>query len=108
MRKHPMSHILIDNQMRLIQHSEILGLHERLTMDNLLTWFIWGWTALVFLANLAAIIGFLVSAPTFWDGWAQVSKTYGPLNLVNLLVEVVVLSPAIAAAYLRNRLRAKK
>jgi hypothetical protein len=108
MRKHPMSHILIDNQMHLIQHSAILGLYDRQTMVNLLTWFIWGWVALVFIANLAAIIGFLVGAPTFWDGWAQVSKTYGPLNLVNLLVEVVVLSPAIAASYWRDRLRAKK
>jgi multisubunit Na+/H+ antiporter MnhB subunit len=108
MRKHPMSHILIDNQRHLIQHSAILGLHERQTMVNLLTWFIWGWIALVFIANLAAILGFLVGETTFWDGWAQVSKTYGPLNLVNLLVEVVVLSPAIAASYWRDRLRAKK
>jgi hypothetical protein len=77
-------------------------------MDNLLTWFIWVWTALVFLANLAAIIGFLVTAPTLGDGWAQVSKTYGPLNVVNLLVEVVVLSPAIAAAYWRDKLRGRK
>ena len=103
-----MCHILIDNQVHLIQHSAILGFHERQTMVNLLTWFIWGWIGLVFLANLAAIIGFLVGAPTFWEGWAQVSKTYGPLNLVNLLVEVVVLSPAIAAAYWRDRLKAKK
>jgi hypothetical protein len=108
MRKHPMSHIIIDKQMHLIQHSAILGLYELQMIINLLTWFIWGWTALIFLANLAAIIGFLVTAPTLSDGWAQVSKTYGPLNLVNLLLEFAILSPVIAAAYWRDRLRAKK
>lgn len=76
--------------------------------DKVLTWFIWGWCVLVVLANLAAVIGFFVAAPSLKAGWIQVEEIYSPSNVTNLLAEIAVLSPAIAAAYWRDKRRVSK
>jgi hypothetical protein len=76
-------------------------------MDTVLTWFARGWAALVLFANLVAVIGFIVGAPTLREGLTRIADTYSPFNLINLAVEVVVLSPAIAVVYWRDRRRAR-
>src|SRR5260370_42698813 len=74
-------------------------------MDNVLTWFINCWVALVVLANVASIVGSFVGAATFWDGWKRIMETYSPFNVANFIMEVVSLSPALGAMYWRDRRR---
>jgi len=63
---------------------------------------------LAFLLNVAAVIGFFVGAVTFRDGWARVADTYGPDNVANLFMELLLLSPALGAVYWRDRRRVKE
>lgn len=74
-------------------------------MDKALTWFIRIWVGLIVLLNVAAIIGFFATAPSFWAGIARVQETYSPFNVVNWIVEVISLSPALAAMWWRDKRR---
>jgi hypothetical protein len=66
-------------------------------MDRMLKWFIRGWMALAVGINIVAIIGFFVDAKSFWAGWQRVADTYGPFNLWNWLMELLLVSPALGA-----------
>lgn len=66
-------------------------------MDTALTWFTRIWVGVIFILNVMAIIGFFVTADSFWHGWQRVAEIYSPFNVWNFIAEVVSLSPAIAA-----------
>ena len=71
--------------------------------DRALTFFANVWVGLIAVLNLIAIIGFVVAAPTLWDGIAKVQEIYSPFNVWNWIVEVVALSPAVGAIAWRDR-----
>lgn len=77
-------------------------------MDTALTWFMRIWIGLVVALNVIGIIGFFLTAPSLWEGWLWVAEIYSPFNVVNYLAEIVSLSPAIGAHYLRGRLRTRR
>jgi len=77
-------------------------------MDKALTVFIWAWIATALAVNLTAVVGFFIAADSFWDGWQKVAEIYSPFNVINMLMEVLLVSPAIAAAVWRDRRRARK
>ena len=72
-------------------------------LDKALTWFANAWIGLIAFLNLIAIIGFMVTAPTFWDGIAKVQEIHSPFNVWNLIAEVIALSPAVGAIAWRDR-----
>ena len=76
-----------------------------MTLDRALTWFIWAWISLIVLMNVVAIVGFMGTAPSFWAGVAKIQDTYSPFNVINWLVELVSLSPALGAMLWRDRRR---
>jgi hypothetical protein len=109
MRKHPMSHILIDCPLAPVhhfQHPDHNTLRESY-MDKTLSWFIKGWIVLALLVNVAAVIGFFLSAATLRDGRTRVADTYGPGNVANLFAELLFLSPAFGAMYWRDKRRTR-
>jgi hypothetical protein len=77
-------------------------------MDKALTWFINGWVTIAVLANIAAIVGFIVSAHSLSSGLTQVLDTYSPFNIINFLAELALFSPAMGAMYWRDKRRASK
>lgn len=74
-------------------------------MNRALTIFAYAWGGLVIATNLAAIAGMLMTADTLWSGWSRVADTYSPFNIVNWLLNVLLLLPAIGALYWRNKRR---
>lgn len=75
--------------------------------DRALRWFIGIWVGLVLLLNVIAVAGiFLVSG--FWEGVARVQDTYSPFNIINWVVEVVLLSPALVTAWWLERRKSKQ
>ena len=110
MRKHPMSHIVIDcslAQVHHFRHPDRNTLRESY-MDKALTWFIKGWILLAVLVNVAAVVGFFIGAATLRDGWTPVADTYGPGNVANLFAEILLLSLAFAAMYWRDKRRTRR
>lgn len=77
-------------------------------MDKLLTWFIAVWFALVFIVNVAVVIGCFLFAPSFWAGVAHWQHVYSPFTVSTYLINLVLLSPAIGARLWRDRLRARR
>ncbi|HKJ74304.1 MAG TPA: hypothetical protein VKA19_09340 [Alphaproteobacteria bacterium] len=77
-------------------------------MDKVLTWFIRVWIALAILVNVTAIIGFFLTAPTFWAGLSKFWSIYSPFNLWNWVAEVVLILPAVGAYYWRDHRRTAK
>lgn len=76
-------------------------------MDKALTWFIRIWVALAILVNVIAIAGFIMGAPTIGEGWARVQDIYSPFNVINYILELVLVSPALGAYFWRERRRKK-
>jgi formate hydrogenlyase subunit 3/multisubunit Na+/H+ antiporter MnhD subunit len=74
-------------------------------MDKALEWFIKGWCALAILVNLVAIAGMFM-ANGFWGGLGQLQETFSPYNIVNYVMEIVLLSPALLAFWWQERRRA--
>ena len=75
-------------------------------MDRALTIFIYVWAGLIVLANLVGIIGqFYLHG--FSEGIAYIQEIYSPFNVINWIVVVVALSPAIGAYYWREKRRKK-
>jgi len=76
-------------------------------MDRALTIFIYVWVGLFVLANLLGIISqFYMHG--FSGGVSYIQEIYSPFNVINYVVSVVVLSPAIGAYYWREKRRAKQ
>lgn len=73
-------------------------------MDRALSWFVRGWVAIVIAVNVVAIVGLMIGAHGFWPGWQRVADIYSPFNVINWLMEVVLLLPAVGAyAWLQRR-----
>ena len=77
-------------------------------MLKILTVFINCWVVLIVLLNFIAIIIMLITSPTLWDGFVRVRDTYQPFNIWNYIAEVIALSPALLAIYIRDRMREKR
>ncbi|NEK54590.1 hypothetical protein GUK36_35100 [Rhizobium leguminosarum] len=71
-------------------------------MNKALQWFIRLWIAVVILVNVAAIAGMLLH-DGFWSGLSRVQGTYSPFNIFNWIMEVLLLSPAMLAAWWLDR-----
>ncbi|MER8422456.1 hypothetical protein [Mesorhizobium sp. M1403] len=76
-------------------------------MDKTLTWFIRIWIALALGVNVVAISGMFM-ANGFWGGLTHVQDTYSPYNIINYVMEVVLLSPALAAFWWQERRRSQR
>jgi hypothetical protein len=76
-------------------------------MDRVLTIFIKLWIGLVALTNVAAIVGLMAGATSFWAGVGRVQEMYSPFTLSTFLINVVLSSPAIGAYAWRERRRAR-
>ena len=75
-------------------------------MDKALTVFVHVWVGLFVAANLIGIIG------QFWlhgfgGGISYVQEIYSPFNIINYIISVVVLSPALGAYLWRDKRRAR-
>jgi len=66
-------------------------------LNKALTWFIKIWVAGVVLINAIAIVRLFVAANSFWGGLGRVKAIYNPFDVINYLIELVLLSPAIGA-----------
>lgn len=76
--------------------------------DRLLTWFMIAWIGLVVLVNIAAIAGRFLTAESFGEAWSDVASWYSPFNVWNLLAEIIALSPALLAYWVRGWLRRRR
>lgn len=75
-------------------------------MDRALTIFMYIWAGSIVLANLAGIVGqFYLHG--FGGGVSYIQEIYSPFNVVNYVVIVITLSPAIGAYYWREKRRQK-
>lgn len=75
-------------------------------MNRALTWFIRIWVAFAILVNVLSMAGAFM-AEGFWGGWATIQDTYSPFNYLNVLMEIILLSPALLAYWWRERRIAK-
>jgi hypothetical protein len=67
-------------------------------LDQILRLFSVTWVTFALIVNL-------ISVGSIWwfEGWRTVSEIYNPFNPMNALLEIVLLSPAIAAAVWLDR-----
>lgn len=71
-------------------------------MNTFLKWFIGLWVTVAIGINVVAIVGMFMH-DGFWGGLGRVQHTYSPFNIFNWIMEVVLLSPALAAAWWLER-----
>jgi hypothetical protein len=76
-----------------------------LNLDQTLTSFIWVWLTLILLLNIFGIVGLFMSADSGEQALHQVQEIYSPLNVMNWLLELLILSPALIAYVWRARRR---
>jgi UPF0716 family protein affecting phage T7 exclusion len=74
-------------------------------MDRTLTSFIWAWITLILIVNLFGIVGLFMSADSGGQALQEVAEIYTPFNVVNWLLELLILSPALGAYVWRERRR---
>ena len=74
-------------------------------MDRTLTNFIWAWITFILVVNLFGIVGLFMSADSYGRALQEVREIYSPLNVINWLLELVILSPALVAYVWRERRR---
>lgn len=73
-------------------------------MDRVLTIFVYIWVGLIVLANLFGIAGqFYLRG--LGGGIEYIQEIYSPFNIINYILIVITLSPAIGAYYWRNKRR---
>jgi hypothetical protein len=70
-------------------------------MDKTLTVFIYIWASGVVLLNLLGIAGAFVDH-SFWDAVEVIQGWYAPHNFANLLINLVLLAPALGAMKWRD------
>lgn len=75
-------------------------------MNVFLKWFVNIWIGIAVLVNLVSIAGMFMH-DGFWGGLGRVQHTYSPFNIVNWIMEVVLLSPALLAAWLLERRKSR-
>jgi hypothetical protein len=71
-------------------------------MNKALHWFIRLWVGFVILLNVVAIAWFFFGYG-FWGGLSSVANTFDPRNFGNYVTELILLSPALAASFWKNR-----
>jgi hypothetical protein len=64
------------------------------SVNKILTWFIRIWVAFAVIVNVVSIITLILS-----EGWGRVADIYSPFNVINSVMELVLLSPAIGAYF---------
>ena len=74
-------------------------------MDRTLTNFIWVWITLALIVNLFGIVGLFMGADSYQQGLQEVAEIYSALNVINWLLELLILSPALVAYVWRERRR---
>jgi hypothetical protein len=74
-------------------------------MDRTLTSFIWAWIALILLVNIFGVVGLFMSADGGEQALREVQEIYSPFNVMNWLLELLILSPALIAYVWRERRR---
>jgi hypothetical protein len=67
-------------------------------MNKVLQWFIGIWIVFAVLVNVVSIAGMFMH-DGFWGGLGRMQDTYSPFNIFNWIMEVVLLSPALLAAW---------
>ena len=78
-------------------HWLVHGYSLEVRMKKLLIWFVWIWSGLVILLNLAGIAGFWIAATSFNEFWADISSTYSPFNIWTHGLNLALLLPAFGA-----------
>jgi len=66
-------------------------------MDRTLTSFIWVWITLILIVNLFGIVGLFIGADSTWRALQKVKEIYSPFNVMDWLLELLILSPALVA-----------
>ena len=56
-------------------------------------------------SNLFGIVGLLIGADSTWQALQKVKEIYSPFNVMNWLLELLILSPALVAYVWRERRR---
>ena len=74
-------------------------------MDRTLTSFIWAWIMLIVVVNLFGIVGLFMSEDSDGQALQELREIYSPFNVINWLLELVILSPALVAYLWRERRR---
>jgi hypothetical protein len=74
-------------------------------MDRTLTGFIWAWITLILLVNTFGVGGIIMSADSGEQALQEVQEIYSPFNVMNWLLELLILSPALVAYVWRERRR---
>ena len=69
-----------------------------------MTSFIWVWITLILIVNIG-IVGLFIGADSTWQALQKVKEIYSPFNVMNWLLELLILSPALVAYVWRERRR---
>lgn len=77
------------------------------TMDNALTWFIRVWIALFIAINLLGMAA-TFAVHGFWGGISEVQRILNPFNIANIIFQIMLLSPALAAYWWREKRRVRR
>ena len=75
-------------------------------MNKFLEWFVRLWGLLIVVVKLIAIFGMFLR-DGFWGGISSVQSTYSPFNIPIMVMELVLLLPAIIAYWWLERRRSK-
>ncbi|MBU3918881.1 hypothetical protein KKC63_03180 [Patescibacteria group bacterium] len=67
-------------------------------LATILKWFSKIWSFLVVLSIFVGAVGIII-----FDGWSKFTEIFSPFNLLNYLLILVLLLPAIGAYYLSER-----
>ena len=67
------------------------------------TWFVRIWVGMVVALNLIGLAGFIVSSESIGEAWSVISETYSPYNVWTHGLNLVLLSPALAVVFWRQR-----
>lgn len=73
-------------------------------MEKILGGFIWVWVIIICLLNLIGIAGSFIKND-FWTAVVEVQEWYSPFNIWNHGLNVILLSPALAAYMWLDRRR---
>lgn len=74
-------------------------------MNTFLEWFAKIWLGLVLLLNLLGIVGTAISTQSFWETVSYIQYTYSPFNIINYLLILALVSPALGALYWLDKRR---
>jgi hypothetical protein len=81
-------------------------------VDRALLWFAYAWISFAIICLIAKVIEAALHAST-WYGSIGIAVTtmwemYDPLNIIHLVAEIIFISPALGALWLRGKLRERR